>query len=256
MKARTVTAGISVVALLTIMIVIFRPGWSRATPAGGVDPAAYPPEYSAGLLRYDLDPSSAGVPAVSDRVVELIDTQFSDLNLPGAARGTLREAVRDRLQMLLAPDFETWKRLVLASPCDLPAGLAAGDAEQDRLIRKWSNASSVLDHSPIASGGIRVRTFEPTEGPRLGVPGTRFHRSGGGGDPAAAYPDPPAVPGVQCVEVLIPMLYRPPDGREPLPVNVALRFFRRPSETVWSPTDLFLYFDQSSFGRGLIGPIY
>lgn len=248
---------IGVVALLVVMVAIFRPGWGRSRPAGVVDPASYPLEYRAGLMEYDLDPKSRGTEAVVTKVGDLIEAQSDSLALPAPVRAALREAATRRIELLIAPDFEKWRQDVLANPCEAPAGLDDQSPERDSLLKKWRQSAAVLTQSPIASAGVQVHTFEPTEGPRLGVPGTSFLRSGGPGGAAARYPEPPTdVHGVQCVEILVPMLYRPPDGKEPLPVNVAFRFYRRPADTAWSPADLYLYFDQSSFGRGLIGPIY
>jgi hypothetical protein len=257
---RTPTSRIAVGALVTLsalaaLVGFFRSGWGRPPSKIGI-PANRPSEFAASSSDFDVLPASMGVQAAVAKMDEAVSPLLNDVGLPAQAGETLRVAFRDRLTLLIEPDLAEW-RTAAARYGTLPEGAKRSDPDEAAFIKKWESSVGILRHSPMSSRAVSVKRFSPKDGPVLGVPGTMFLRTGEHLGVSASYPDPPQdLPGVECYEIHVPMMFRTHSPGDTIPVTAVMRFYRKPGEADWRPADMFMYFDERAFGKGLATPLY
>lgn len=252
-RAWLVWTGVAV-AVVVLTALTFRSAWSGAGSAASraVTPE-YPEEFRASESDFDMRASGAGG---VDRAIESLSSRVSgeldELGLDPDASSALVQTLTSRVRMHIAPDYDEWLRLAGEFA---PAEARDGHPESAEFRRIWNVQADTFRGTSLDIDSVIVRRIEADAGPVLDVPGTIFLRSGGPSTKAARYPDPPkGAPNVEVIETLIPMKYRLSKS-ESIPVNVSYRFYRESPGGKWRPTDLYLYFGQEAFGKGLTFPI-
>jgi len=253
-RSQRILAGSVVVVLILLVSATFRFGWmgSASGSLGLSETLEYPVEFQASNAHSELDPKRDGLGAVLAALRSEFSEQSHSLGLEDAAAVNLERLFISRVEMHLAPQFDSWKQMAgeYAPPESDPL-----HPNYEEFRRVWRVSASLLEGSPIGVGSIVVRHTSAESEPNMDTPGTIFMRSGGPGKHAARYPDPPRdARDVEVVETLVPMHYRI-SRNETIPVTVSFRFYREVGKPDWKPTDLYLYFDQNGFGKGLKFPI-
>lgn len=240
--------------LVGLLTMTFRSAWTGTAGAGSREgKPQYPDEFRASESRFLVKTSvPGGVERAIDSIRSRVMASLGDLGLSAEDSRKLVDLLASRVRIHLAPDFEQWRRLAGEYA---PEAASPDHPDHEEFRRVWMKESETLRGTSLDVDAIIVRRIEADAGPRLDVPGTIFLRSGGPRTKAARYPDPPSEdPSVEVYEVLIPMQYRISES-EHIPATVSYRFYRTGSRSTWLPTDLYIYFGQEAFGKGLPFPI-
>lgn len=243
-----------VIVLIVLTAITFRSAWMGGSDdqERGTSPD-YPEEFRASESDFDMKASgSAGVDRAIESLSSRVSRELDELGLDPAASSAMVQTLTSRVRMHLSPDYDAWLRL---AGDYAPAEARSDHPENAEFRRIWKVQAETFRGTSLDIDSVIVRRIDADAGPVLDVPGTIFIRSGGSGSKETSYPDPPkGAPSVEVIETLIPMKYKLSES-ENIPVNVSYRFYRKSPGGQWQPTDLYLYFGQEAFGKGLTFPI-
>lgn len=136
-------------------------------PDGGADSGiSRPIEFMAGGHEFDLSTKQLGASEVANRVEQRVVQNASAILGDPALAAALGEAVADRLEVTLAPDFDRWIEQV--NRFTQPPPLDEKDSFFGNTFReRWEQGIDGFRAAPIALNGIIVRLIQADTEPLL-----------------------------------------------------------------------------------------